>query len=109
MGDEKKGFVLTTYEMLNAGYEEVAWSEDGKSIVVRNPERFGVKILPIHFGHSQFASWVRAANAHDFKKTGRGEWMHPDFQRECATSRPASARFASGACRGLLLRASTTH
>jgi len=82
MGDQKKGFVATTYEMLNAGYEEIAWSEDGKSILVRNPERFGAKILPIHFGHSQFASWVRAANANDFKKTGRGEWMHPNFQRD---------------------------
>jgi len=76
------GFVATTYRMLNVGYEEAGWSDDGKAVVVRNPEKFAVKILPEHFKHSQFASWVRGANAHGFKKTGRGEWMHPSFQRD---------------------------
>ena len=85
MAAQKKsgGFVATTYEIMNAGYDEAGWSDDGKSVVVRNPEKFALEILPVHFGHAQFASWVRAANAHGFKKMGRGVWMHPSFQREC--------------------------
>ena len=83
MGDKAKGFIFTTYDILKAGYEEIAWSEDGKTFIIRNPERFALNILPQYFGHSQFASWVRAANAHDFKKTGRkGEWQHPSFLRD---------------------------
>jgi len=84
MAAQKKsgGFVATTYEIMNAGYDEAGWSDDGKSVVVRNPEKFALEILPMHFGHAQFASWVRAANAHGFKKMGRGVWMHPSFQRE---------------------------
>ena len=75
-------FISTTYKILDAGYEEIAWNADGKSFVIRNPERFAERILPEYFNHSQYSSWVRAANAYDFKKTSKaGVWEHPDFQR----------------------------
>ena len=80
--DVRDVFISTTYKMLDASYDEIAWSSDGKAFVIRNPERFAERILPEYFNHSQYSSWVRAANAYDFKKTSKaGVWAHPDFQR----------------------------
>jgi len=79
---EATSFTTKTYEMMNVGYEEIGWSDDGKIIVIHNPERLASKILPEHFGHAQYASWVRAANAHGFKKAGRASWSHPEFRRD---------------------------
>lgn len=67
--------------MVNAGHDEVQWSDDGSRITVRNPERLARDILPRYFRHSQYASWVRALNAYNFKKVGIGQWHHPSFQR----------------------------
>ena len=74
-------FVGLTWEMVNAGHREIGWSDDGKQVVVLNAERLAQHILPVYFKHSQYASWVRAVNAYDFKKTGPGRWQHPAFIR----------------------------
>ena len=73
--------VASTWQMLNAGHEEISWSDDGTRIVVANAERLAQNVLPRYFSHSQYASWVRALNAYDFKKTGAGRWSHPSFVR----------------------------
>ena len=46
-----------------------------------NAELLAEHILPQYFKHGQYASWVRALNAYDFKKSGAGRWHHPSFLR----------------------------
>ncbi|KAF2858868.1 response regulator, partial [Piedraia hortae CBS 480.64] len=72
----------------------VRWGNDGNSFVVLENEKFTKHILPKHFKHSNFASFVRQLNKYDFHKVrhnndeggvspyGPGAWefMHPDFR-----------------------------
>ena len=74
-------FIQFTWEMINAGHREISWSSDGTLVVVTNAERLAEHILPQYFKHGQYASWVRALNAYDFKKSGAGRWHHPSFLR----------------------------
>jgi len=48
------------WEMVNAGHEQVGWSEDGTIIQITNPERLASHVLPTYFRRSQYSSWVRA-------------------------------------------------
>ncbi|KAL1521623.1 hypothetical protein AB1Y20_021281 [Prymnesium parvum] len=82
-------FISWTWEMVNAGHEEVGWSADGDRIVVTNPERLASVVLPLYFRHSQYASWVRALNAYNFRKARPGQWFHPNFRR----GRPENLKF----------------
>ena len=75
-------FISWTWEMVNAGYDDIGWSTDGSRIVVKNPERLANVVLPQFFRHSQYASWVRALNAYTFKKAATGQWEHPYFHRD---------------------------
>ena len=74
-------FVQYTWQMVNSNHPEIGWSEDNTSIIVANPERLATEVLPLYFRHQQYASWVRALNAYDFKKTGPNRWSHPSFIR----------------------------
>lgn len=74
-------FISWTWKMVNAGHDEVGWSNDGERIVVTNPERLASEVLPYYFNHSQYASWVRALNAYNFRKARPGQWFHPMFVR----------------------------
>ena len=75
-------FVSWTWEMVNAGYDDIGWSTDGSRISIKKPERLASLILPQFFRHSQYASWVRALNAYHFKKVATGQWQHPCFHRD---------------------------
>ena len=75
-------FVSWTWEMVNAGYDDIGWSADGSRITIKKPDRLASLILPLFFRHSQYASWVRALNAYHFKKVGTGQWHHPCFHRD---------------------------
>lgn len=75
-------FISWTWEMVNAGYDDIGWSADGSRILVKKPERLASLVLPQFFRHSQYASWVRALNAYNFKKVGVGQWEHPCFHRD---------------------------
>jgi len=74
-------FIESTWSMVNAHHPEIGWSDDGTLIVVSNAERLAERLLPQYFRHGQYASWVRALNAYDFKKSGAGRWHHPSFVR----------------------------
>jgi len=89
---EPADFVQWTWAMLNAGHEEIGWSEDGTHIVVRNAERLAVNVLPTYFRHSQYASFVRALNAYNFRKMGSGRWHNPSFRRDRADLLPTIRR-----------------
>ncbi|KAK9461772.1 HSF-type DNA-binding-domain-containing protein [Lipomyces oligophaga] len=71
----------------------VRWSDAGDSFVVIETNEFTKSILPRHFKHSNFASFVRQLNKYDFHKVrstdegggcpyGESAWefKHPDFQ-----------------------------
>lgn len=72
----------------------VRWTHDGNSFVVLNTNEFTKDILPRHFKHSNFASFVRQLNKYDFHKVkvsneekihypyGDDAWefKHPDFR-----------------------------
>ncbi|WPH00089.1 response regulator [Acrodontium crateriforme] len=89
-------FVRKLYKMLESPQDEsvVRWGNEGDSFVVLENEKFTKHILPKHFKHSNFASFVRQLNKYDFHKVrhnneeggqspyGAGAWefKHPDFK-----------------------------
>ncbi|OAA56955.1 stress response transcription factor [Niveomyces insectorum RCEF 264] len=89
-------FVRKLYKMLeDPAYNSVVrWGNDGESFVVLENEKFTKTILPKHFKHSNFASFVRQLNKYDFHKVrhndennksayGQGVWefKHPEFRQ----------------------------
>lgn len=72
----------------------VRWGDDGDSFVVLENEKFTKSILPKHFKHSNFASFVRQLNKYDFHKVRQNnedgaqsqygpnawEFKHPEFK-----------------------------
>ncbi|KAK6085144.1 HSF-type DNA-binding protein [Seiridium cupressi] len=89
--------VRKLYKMLeDPSYSEVVrWGDSGDSFVVLENEKFTKTILPKHFKHSNFASFVRQLNKYDFHKvrqneeTGQStygqnawEFKHPEFNRD---------------------------
>lgn len=89
-------FVRKLYKMLeDPTYENIVrWGEGGESFVVLENEKFTKLILPKHFKHSNFASFVRQLNKYDFHKVRQNnedntpspygpnawEFKHPEFQ-----------------------------
>ncbi|ODQ51440.1 response regulator [Saitoella complicata NRRL Y-17804] len=88
-------FVKKLFKMLqDPTYRDVVrWSSSGDSFIVLETNEFTKSILPRHFKHSNFASFVRQLNKYDFHKVryteeggvnpyGDGAWefKHPDFQ-----------------------------
>jgi len=63
-------FVRKLYKMLESPQDEsvVRWGNEGDSFVVLENEKFTKHILPKHFKHSNFASFVRQLNKYDFHK-----------------------------------------
>ncbi|CAX41408.1 nuclear response regulator and transcription factor, putative [Candida dubliniensis CD36] len=89
-------FVKKLFLMLQEdSYKEVVrWTAKGDSFVVLNTNEFTKDILPKHFKHSNFASFVRQLNKYDFHKVkisneakatypyGEDAWefKHPEFR-----------------------------
>ena len=89
-------FVRKLYKMLeDPSYSSVVrWGDDGGSFVVLENEKFTKSILPKHFKHSNFASFVRQLNKYDFHKVRQNneegaasiygpnawEFRHPEFR-----------------------------
>lgn len=89
-------FVRKLYKMLeDSTYKEIVrWTDGGESFVVLENEKFTKTVLPKHFKHSNFASFVRQLNKYDFHKVrlnsdenapspyGPNAWefKHPEFQ-----------------------------
>ncbi|TIB32885.1 hypothetical protein E3P86_03055, partial [Wallemia ichthyophaga] len=93
-------FVKKLFMMLeDSQYSSVVcWSPSGESFVVKEMNEFTKQILPRHFKHSNFASFVRQLNKYDFHKVKREEgeekpwgdqtweFKHPEFKANCRHS-----------------------
>ncbi|KAJ3196157.1 kinase-regulated stress-responsive transcription factor skn7 [Irineochytrium annulatum] len=85
-------FVKKLYKMLEDDSFSgiLAWGDLGDSFVVKEPSDFARTILPKHFKHNNFASFVRQLNKYDFHKIKSGdeknygeqawEFQHPNFR-----------------------------
>ncbi|KAK3818029.1 MAG: hypothetical protein JOS17DRAFT_386895 [Linnemannia elongata] len=87
-------FVKKLYRMLEEKEHDpiVSWGKSGETFVVKEPNEFAKIILPKHFKHNNFASFVRQLNKYDFHKIkttedaarpyGDQAWefQHPKFQ-----------------------------
>ncbi|OAQ35938.1 hypothetical protein K457DRAFT_498468 [Linnemannia elongata AG-77] len=87
-------FVKKLYRMLEEKEHDpiVSWGKSGETFVVKEPNEFAKVILPKHFKHNNFASFVRQLNKYDFHKIkttedaarpyGDQAWefQHPKFQ-----------------------------
>lgn len=90
-------FVRKLFGILERGeYPDIVrWTESGDSFVVLDTGKFTTQILPNHFKHSNFASFVRQLNKYDFHKVKKTpeerqtsqygelswEFKHPFFSR----------------------------
>lgn len=89
-------FVKKLFQMLQEdSYKSIVrWTKGGDSFVVIDTNEFTKEILPRHFKHSNFASFVRQLNKYDFHKVkisneakrnyeyGDDAWefKHPEFK-----------------------------
>jgi hypothetical protein len=87
-------FLLKSFSILeNAPADIICWSEDGESFIVKDSERFSNEIIPSHFKHNKFTSFVRQLNFYGFRKVkgklnnnnkneqNQWEFKHPYFRR----------------------------
>ncbi|AOA64259.1 Transcription factor [Komagataella phaffii CBS 7435] len=70
VGHGSTDFVKKLYQMLeDESYRDIVrWTDSGDSFVVLSTNEFTKDILPKHFKHSNFASFVRQLNKYDFHK-----------------------------------------
>lgn len=68
--------------------EHIYWSENGLSFVVANSNRFASLVLPHHFKHSNFVSFVRQLNLYGFKKNNRSYHRRDVVSLEERLSKP---------------------
>ncbi|KAK9795216.1 hypothetical protein WJX73_003391 [Symbiochloris irregularis] len=70
-------FLTKTFDMVDDARTDdtVSWSSDGLSFVVWRPAEFARDLLPQHFKHNNFSSFVRQLNTYGFRKTDPDRWQ----------------------------------
>ncbi|KAM0276404.1 hypothetical protein ACHAQH_006806 [Verticillium albo-atrum] len=74
-GNNSSDFVRKLYKMLEdpAYANIVRWGNEGDTFVILETDKFTNDILPKHFKHSNFSSFVRQLNKYDFHKLRRND------------------------------------
>ncbi|KAJ1680253.1 hypothetical protein EV182_000388 [Spiromyces aspiralis] len=90
-------FVTKLHEMLSDSqyHQYISWNPTGTSFIVCKVMEFSQEVLPKHFKHNNFSSFVRQLNMYGFHKVNKSprgqrnaaenqiwEFMHPKFIRD---------------------------
>jgi len=69
-------FLTKTYELVDDPSTDsvVSWGSDNASFVVWKPPEFARDLLPKHFKHNNFSSFVRQLNTYGFRKVNPDSW-----------------------------------
>lgn len=78
-------FLTKTHQMVEepSTDEVISWAEQGRSFVVWKPVELARDLLPLHFKHCNFSSFVRQLNTYGFRKVvpDRWEFANENFRR----------------------------